>query len=142
MCLSCHTEILDDVLGSGLGEFYEQVVVPVRSMVYSKAQRFVDVVEAVCGQEDEVNKKGESSPETRNRITEAKRDIEHLRAMMRAETSVYTIDESGARKLVFSQGKLDDAAAVPVGGILAGVLLRLHNEHITALNHWRSRLQA
>ena len=132
------SEILDETLGVGLGQFYEQVVVPVRAMVYLRAQRFIDVVEALCDSEE----KNGNSNEMEARINEAKRDVEHLKAMKLAEASVYTIDESGMVKLVFSQGKLDDAAAVPVGGILAGVLLRLHNEHITALNHWRSRLSA
>ena len=119
------------MLAHGLRAFCAEVVAPVTACVYARAARFAALAEAVLARE------GGATPAA----AATRRDLATLRAMRRAEAAVYSADHTRIERPPASRSSDDDdAAAVPIGGLLAGVLLRLHNECATALRHWRGRV--
>lgn len=122
------------MLENDLCSFWTAVVAPVTECVYARAARFAALAEAVLAREGAA-----AAPAA----ADTRRDLATLRAMRRAEAAVYSADHTRIVRPPSSSSTSSDtdaAAAVPIGGLLAGVLLRLHNECATALRHWRARV--
>lgn len=123
------------MLENDLCSFWTEVVAPVTECVYARAARFAALAEAVLAREGAT-----AAPAA----ADTRRDLATLRAMRRAEAAVYSADHTRIVRPPSSSSTSSDtdaaAAAVPIGGLLAGVLLRLHNECATALRHWRGRV--
>lgn len=119
------------MLENDLRSFWTAVVAPVTECVYARAARFAALAEAVLAREGAA-----AAPAA----ADTRRDLATLRAMRRAEAAVYSADHTRIVRPPSSSDTDAAAAAVPIGGLLAGVLLRLHNECATALRHWRGRV--
>ena len=124
------------MLERDLRTFHAEVVVPVTECVYARAARYAALATTVLACE------GPACPPAAAAATH--RDLEALHAMRRAEAAVFSADHTHIARppstTTTSTTKRDAGDAVPIGGVLAGVLLRLHNEAATALRHWHARV--